>query len=134
MNAKLYFIAKEIVERLEHETKHAQMLHCTEVSLVICDYYADTSSSIKQYILETTWKDFFEDVWEKNKKKRIVYPEPIGNATGLFVENLCDAARNHVVGLIPWITMELFHAGFEDYECGIIDQEDSVLFVKAKVK
>lgn len=130
MKQKLLFIAMKIVERLEHEATHAKMLHCTEVGLVICDYYADTSSSIKQYILETTWKDFFEDTWENRKGAHILYSDEMER----FVEDFSCVARSYVVDLIPYITTELFCADFEDFECKITDRDDGVLFIKAKVK
>ena len=127
---KSIFIAAKIVERLELLAKDAERLHCSKVGIVICDYFADIYSPIHELILETTWRDFFEDIGETSKNVHILY----GDDTEHFVEEFANFARNRVRGLMPYIVMELFHAGFPDCECKIIDQEDNVLFIKARIQ
>ena len=129
-NMKFYYIAAKMVDALELLAEDSKRLHCSVVGMVVCDYFADIDTPIYDLMMETTWNDFFEVIWEQNKGAHILY----GDDMEPFVEEFAGFARNHVVALIPYITMELFHAGFEDYECRIIDQEDGILLIKAKVK
>lgn len=134
MDTMIYrFIAKEISERLEHEAKTAKILHCTEVGIFFGDFYEDCDCSTTQYILGTTWTDFFEDVWEKNRVYSFVYPDIIGNEMHFFVRNLCIAAERNVDVLLPCIYTELFRADFSCFMCTVIDSEKGKLRINAMI-
>ena len=126
---KFFYIAAKMVDALELLAEDSKRLHCSVMGMVICDYFADVDSPIHELIMETTWNDFFEDIWELNNGARILY----GDDKGLFIEEFTTFARKHVRDLMPYILMELFHAGFENPECAIIDEEDNVLLIKAKI-
>lgn len=133
MERILWYIASVIVQRLEHEQKVAEQLRCKEVGIFFGDFYEPYPCLIDQYILGTTWKDFFEDVWEKNKAHSIAGSEWLGTEMDAFVGNLCDAAKKNLDSLKHYLCMELFAGDYAAFECVILDPEEGKMQVLAQI-